>query len=235
MPERGRRRERPDEQDAHLGRRSRRRRREDKRRPVRGLRPKRRLIRLPLRRPGGLHTELPRAADVQGDLRPRQMARLPIPLLQREPRQGRGCAEKAGIHRRNRRHGRAFGGRRQSLQALEGKPQDLRSVGEGRLPRLLPGGHELPLLRPAVRQIRQQIQKVTVAMLSMVREAKENGWELKISSKSRREEGASLLATLGRPYEDVVKYDIDTGEMDYATRKMFARIEYPDICLSGLR
>ena len=41
----------------------------------------------------------------------------------------------------------------------KGNPQDLRSVGEGRLPRLLPGGHELPLLRPAVRQIRQQIQK----------------------------------------------------------------------------
>ena len=157
--ENGRRKEYPDEQDAHLGRRDRRRRREDKRRPVRGLRPKRRLLRLPLRRPGGLHTKLPRAADVQGDLRPRQMARLPIPLLQREPRQGRGCAEKAGIHRRNRRHDRAFGGRRQSLQALEGKPQDLRSVGEGRLPRLLPRGHELPLLRPAVWQIRQQIQK----------------------------------------------------------------------------
>ena len=76
---------------------------------------------------------------------------------------------------------------------------------------------------------------MTVAMLSMVREARENGWELKISSKSLREEGTSLLATLGRPYEDVVKYDIDTREMDYATRKMFARIEYPDICLSGLR
>ena len=157
--ENGRRKECPDEQDAHLGCRSRRRRREDKRRPVRGLRPKRRLLRLPLRRLGGLHTKLPRAADVQGDLRPRQMARLPISLLQREPRQGRGCAEKAGIHRRNRRHDRAFGGRRQSLQALERQPQNLRSVGEGRLPRLLPGGHELPLLRPAVRQIRQQIQK----------------------------------------------------------------------------
>ncbi len=80
-----------------------------------------------------------------------------------------------------------------------------------------------------------RFKKVTVAMLSMVREARENGWELKISSKSLREEGTSLLATLGRPYEDVVKYDIDTREMDYATRKMFARIEYPDICLSGLR
>ena len=80
-----------------------------------------------------------------------------------------------------------------------------------------------------------RFKKVTVAMLSMVREARENGWELKISSKSLREEGTSLLATLGRPYEDVMKYDIDTREMDYATRKMFARIEYPDICLSGLR
>ena len=80
-----------------------------------------------------------------------------------------------------------------------------------------------------------RFKETTVAMLSMVREARENGWELKISSKSLREEGASLLATLGRPYEDVMKYDIDTREMDYATRKMFARIEYPDICLSGLR
>ena len=80
-----------------------------------------------------------------------------------------------------------------------------------------------------------RFKETTVAMLSMVREARENGWELKISSKSLREEGASLLATLGRPYEAVMKYDIDTREMDYATRKMFARIEYPDICLSGLR
>lgn len=80
-----------------------------------------------------------------------------------------------------------------------------------------------------------RFKKTTVATLSMVREARENGWDLRISSKSLREEGTSLLATLGRPYEDVMKYDIDTRGMDYAARKMFARIEYPDLCLSGLR
>ncbi len=36
----------------------------------------------------------------------------------------------------------------------------------------------------------------------------------------------SSLGSLGKPYEDRVKYDIDTSEMSYGMRKLFSQIEY---------
>ena len=66
----------------------------------------------------------------------------------------------------------------------------------------------------------------TVKKLSLVIEAGLNGWDLTLSSSALKPTSASSLGSLGKPYEDRVRYDIDTSEMSYGMRKLFSQIEY---------
>ncbi len=66
----------------------------------------------------------------------------------------------------------------------------------------------------------------TVEKISLVIEARLNGWDLTLSSSALKPASPSSLGSLGKPYEDRVKYDIDTSEMSYGMRKLFSQIEY---------
>ncbi len=66
----------------------------------------------------------------------------------------------------------------------------------------------------------------TVKKLSLVIEARLNGWDLTLSSSALKPTSASSLGSLGRPYEGRMKYDIDTSEMSYGMRKLFSQIKY---------
>lgn len=66
----------------------------------------------------------------------------------------------------------------------------------------------------------------TVKKLSLVIEAGLNGWDLILSSSALKPTSTSSLGSLGKPYEDRMRYDIDTSEMSYGMRKLFSQIEY---------
>lgn len=66
----------------------------------------------------------------------------------------------------------------------------------------------------------------TVEKLSLIIEAGLNGWGLIPSSSALKPSDPSAFGSLGKPYEDRMKYDIDTSEMGYGMRKLFSQIEY---------
>ena len=66
----------------------------------------------------------------------------------------------------------------------------------------------------------------TVEKISLVIEARLNGWDLTLSSSALKPASPSSLGPLGKPYEDRMKHDIDTSEMSYGMRKLFSQIEY---------
>ena len=66
----------------------------------------------------------------------------------------------------------------------------------------------------------------TVEKISLVIEARLNGWDLTPSSSALKPASPSSLGPLGKPYEGRVKYGIDTSEMSYGMRKLFSQIEY---------
>lgn len=69
-------------------------------------------------------------------------------------------------------------------------------------------------------------KRETVEKLSLIIEAGLNGWDLILSSSALKPANPSSLGSLGKPYEDRMKYDIDTSEMSYGMRKLFSQIEY---------
>ncbi len=69
-------------------------------------------------------------------------------------------------------------------------------------------------------------KKETVEKLSLVMEAELNGWGVTLSSSALEPTDPSSLGSLGRPYEDRARYDIDTSEMSYGMRKLFSQIKY---------
>ena len=66
----------------------------------------------------------------------------------------------------------------------------------------------------------------TVEKISLVIEARLNGWDLTLSSSALKPASPSSLGPLGKPCEDRMKYDIDTSEMSCGMRKLFSQIEY---------
>ncbi len=70
-----------------------------------------------------------------------------------------------------------------------------------------------------------RFKRETVEKLALVAEARLNGWALTLSSSALKPADPSALGSLGRPYEDRMKYDIDTSEMGYGMRKIIAGIE----------
>jgi hypothetical protein len=66
----------------------------------------------------------------------------------------------------------------------------------------------------------------TLEKLAAAKEARLNGWKLSFLSKGRKTVDKSSVASLGREYEERIRYDIDTTEMSYASRKLFDSIEY---------
>ena len=66
----------------------------------------------------------------------------------------------------------------------------------------------------------------TVKKLSLVIEAGLNGRDLTLPSSALKPTSASSPGSLGKPYEDRMRYDIDTSEMSYGMRMLFSQIEY---------
>jgi len=67
----------------------------------------------------------------------------------------------------------------------------------------------------------------TLEKLASIKEAKENGWKTILSSKSRRPRESNLIP-LGKEYPETMKFDIDTSEMKYESRKYFDTVRYGD-------
>jgi len=62
--------------------------------------------------------------------------------------------------------------------------------------------------------------------LAAAKEARLSGWKPSFLSKGRKTVDKASVASLGREYEERIKYDIDTTEMSLASRKLFDSIEY---------
>jgi hypothetical protein len=67
----------------------------------------------------------------------------------------------------------------------------------------------------------------TLEKLASIKEAKENGWKTILLSKSRRPRESNLIP-LGKEYPETMKFDIDTSEMKYESRKYFDTVRYGD-------
>jgi hypothetical protein len=65
----------------------------------------------------------------------------------------------------------------------------------------------------------------TLEKLAVVKEARENRWGLEFLSKGRRPVDKVCL-NLGRPYEDPMRYDIDTSGLYQQNKKFFDQLRY---------
>ena len=65
----------------------------------------------------------------------------------------------------------------------------------------------------------------TIEKLSLIREAKVMNAKVKIAHK-RRKLPTLIDITIDEPYEDIIKYVLDTRGMKYETAKMFNAIQY---------
>ncbi len=102
----------------------------------------------------------------------------------------------------------------------------LRRLVRPGIQRLLLRGDKLALLRGEVRKFGGGFKEKTVKKLSLIIEARLNGWDLTLSLSAPKPTSTSSLGSLGKPYEGSMRYEIDTSEISCGMRKLFPQIEY---------